>query len=78
MFTNITMQEIEKIIETILTSLDLIPYIFFQELQKLFETNLTQNYLQFNHNQYKQINDLAMGPTTSHLFAEIFIHYLEY
>jgi hypothetical protein len=43
------------------------------ELLKLINVILEQNYIQFNDHFYKQHNGLAMGAPTSAIFAETFI-----
>jgi hypothetical protein len=78
MYTNILTEEINKIVTNILTTHNTCPTIYQQELLKLLDTTLSQNYFQFNQNQYKQISGLAMGTPTSAILSESFLQYLEH
>jgi hypothetical protein len=49
-----------------------------QEIIKLTEVILKQNYFQFNDNVYTQTKGLTMGASTSSVLSEIYLQFLEY
>jgi hypothetical protein len=49
-----------------------------QEIIKLTEVILKQNYFQFNHNVYTQTKGLAMGAPASSVLLEIYLQFLEH
>jgi hypothetical protein len=78
MYTNIPTGEINRIIANVLSTDNTCPTTYQQELLKLLYTTLSQNYFQFNQNQYKQISSLAMGAPTLSISSKMFLQYLEH
>jgi hypothetical protein len=77
MYTNIPQHELLNIIHETLTN-NYIHNDQINEIMRLVQTILNQNYFQHNNHTFKQQDGLAMGAPTSAILSENFIQYLEH
>jgi hypothetical protein len=76
MYTNIPPQELVEIIKIMCKQNDL-NKITYNEIVKICDIIITQNYFRYNNSQYVQEQGLAMGAPTSSIFSEIYLQYLK-
>jgi hypothetical protein len=78
MYTNILRIDIINIINAILDNNTEIQSNIRTELTYILKIVMEQNYFQFDQKYYKQIDGLAMGASTSAIFAETFIQHMDH
>jgi hypothetical protein len=77
MYSNVPITDVKNTINEIL-SRNNVNEIKKEEILKLLDVVLEQNYIQINEQYYVQKKGLAMGAPTSAIFDEVYIQYLEY
>jgi hypothetical protein len=77
MYTNISKDEVSKIIQSALCKQEISPDIR-EQIRSLVGVCIGQNYFQHDNIFFTQTQGLARGAPTSHLFSEIYLQFLDH